>query len=88
MTLGTTVLVRVPMEVDGGGSVASATVEITDPKGTQSLAPTGMTDEGANVFSYVWQSLESGVSGFYRADVRPTSGAYTGRSRVKFELEA
>jgi len=88
MTLGTTVLVRVPMEVDGGGDVDDATLEITDPSGAQSLAPTAMTPEGSNVFSYVWQSSESGVAGFYRADVRPTSGGYTSRGRTKFELKA
>ena len=88
MTVGTVLKITSTIIVDGGGSVDSATVEITDPDGDQALAPTAMNDEGSNVFGYVWQSSEDGDEGFYRADVRPTSGAYTARSQTKFKLNA
>ncbi len=88
MTLGTVLVIRSRMAVDGGGTVIGATITITDPDGDKLIDAVAMTPETGNVFSYIFQSPEAGDEGFYRADVKPTSGAYTGKGRTKFKLDA
>lgn len=88
MLLGSAIKITDTMTVDDSGSVDSAAIVITDPDGGEVVSSTPMSDDGGNVFSYIYASVAGGDTGYHTANIRALSGANVGLGRVAFRLEA
>jgi hypothetical protein len=83
MTLGTAVKISSTFS----STVTSPTVTIYDPNDDADVTAAAMSDQGSNVWQYIYQSSTSNDDGTYKAVVSGTSGSYTAVSKVSFELE-
>lgn len=87
MIVGTSAIIRTTIEIDGGGTPDSVTIEVYFPDGSIAVSTTGMTDEGDNVYSYIYQSAIGDPDKKYKSIVTAVKGDYVGRSREYFILD-
>lgn len=64
----------------------SVKIDIYKTDGKIDINSADMTDEGNNVWTYVYQSSSDNNSGQYKAIIKAVSGTYTSVSRIGFEL--
>lgn len=86
MIVGTAVKITTNVEIDGGGSPDSVSIEIYYPNGSEAVALTAMTDDGGNEYSYIYQSAVGDEDGKYKVIVTAVKGSYTARSKEYFTL--
>lgn len=86
MIIGTAVKITTNIEIDGGGSPDSVSIEIYYPDGTEAQALVAMADDGGNQYSYIYQSAVGDPDGKYKVIVTAVEGSNTARSREYFTL--
>lgn len=83
MIIGTTLKITATLSAIAD----SVKIDIYKPDSKIDISAANMTDEGGNVWTYVYQSALENGSGQHKAIIKAVSGSYMSVGKILFELE-